>query len=512
MKFIQKTKWLLAGGGMTVLVSVLLTNVVMLNNQRVQLETLSQELLTYGEEVAAQITSAIHHAQRRHVDGCNKQAIAALREVIWKYANVEDIGIVENGKLACTANWGMLDKPLPLPAEKYVVPNGYSVYKGVENYLPYGVVLDMSQQGNIVSFTSTFAFSTFARRHQDLNFSLTSFNGEHIFLNDVKSAAGTGSSISVSLCSSKYDICSHLTQRKKGFFSLSPLLIVLITGTAFILGTALFYSILSYLSERRSLEYRLKKAIVKQRIYMEYQPLVCAKNERVVGVEALVRWYDPVFGQVSPELFISMAEQLNVYPDISKLVMEKATSELKTILHADAQFTLAMNIGKFEINDPLFLDNLLHILQRNGIRPQQIKIEITERSGEYYKKIADFSLQAMSRGLRIALDDFGTGSSNLQWLTEVFYDEIKLDKFFVNGLKNEYKRAILTSILDVVCRLNKQIVFEGVESKIDFEFVKSFDENALIQGWYFYRSMPIDKLTALLLSVPPSDPAPGVRG
>uniref|UniRef100_UPI0031DCD441 EAL domain-containing protein n=1 Tax=Klebsiella sp. TaxID=576 RepID=UPI0031DCD441 len=509
MKLIQKTKWLLAGGGVSVLVSVLLTNVVMLNNQRVQLETLSQELLTHAEDVTTQITSAIHHAQRRHLDGCNKQAIAALREVIWKYASVEDIGIVENDKLACTANWGMLDKPLPMPAEKYVVANGYSVYKGVENYLPYGVIMDMSRQGNIVSFTSTFAFSAFARRHQDFNFSLTSFNGDHIFLNDVKSVAK--SSISVNLCSSKYNICSHLTQRKKGFFSLSPFLIALITGTAFILGAAFFYSIQSYLSERRSLEYRLKKAIVKQRIYMEYQPLVRAKNERVVGVEALVRWYDPVFGQVSPELFISMAEQLNVYPDISKLVMEKATSELKTILHADAQFTLAINIGKYEINDPLFLDNLLHILQRNGIRPQQIKIEITERSGEYYKKIADFSLQAKSRGLRIALDDFGTGSSNLQWLTEVFYDEIKLDKFFVNGLKNEYKRAILTSILDVVYGLNKQIVFEGVESKIDFEFVKSFDENALIQGWYFYRSMPIDKLTALLLSVPPSDPAPGVR-
>jgi sensor c-di-GMP phosphodiesterase-like protein len=127
---------------------------VMLNNQRAQLDTLSHELLAHAEDVTTQIISSIHHAQMRQLDGCNKQAIAALREVIWKYARVEDIGIVENGKLACTANWGMLDKPLPLPAEKYVVPNGYSIYKGVKNYLPYGVVLDMSQQGNIVSFTS----------------------------------------------------------------------------------------------------------------------------------------------------------------------------------------------------------------------------------------------------------------------------------------------------------------------------------------------------------------------
>lgn len=144
----------------------------------------------------------------------------------------------------------------------------------------------------------------------------------------------------------------------------------------------------------------------------------------------------------------------------------------------------------------------MRVLKRHDIRPQQIKIEITERSGEYYKKIAAFSLQAMNRGLRIALDDFGTGSSNLLWLTEVFYDEIKLDKFFVNGLKNEYKRTILSSILEIVCQLNKQIVFEGVESKTDYEFVKSFDENALIQGWYFYKSMPIEKLRALLLTEP----------
>ncbi|NYY80418.1 hypothetical protein DMH27_09920 [Raoultella planticola] len=84
----------------------------------------------------------------------------------------------------------------------------------------------MSQQGNIVSFTSSFAFSAFSRQHHGFNFSLTSLNGEHVFLNDVKSAVGTGASVSVSLCSGKYDICSHLTERKQGFShslrSLSP--------------------------------------------------------------------------------------------------------------------------------------------------------------------------------------------------------------------------------------------------------------------------------------------------
>ena len=499
MKFIKKQKWLLAGGSITVLLSAVLTNSLMLSHQRAQLEEMSDELLRHAEEVTTQIISAINRVHSRDIVGCGKQDIVALREVIWKYSNVEDLGIVENGRIACTANWGVLDKPLLLPSEKYVVPHGFSLYKGVRNYLPYGVVLDMSQHDNVISFTSSFAFSGFVHRYKGLDFSLTSRNGQHVFLNDVSTDTESRSAATSRLCSQKYDICARLTEKKQGFLSLPPLLIVATSMVAFILGAALFYAILSYLVERRSLEFRLKKAILNQRINLEYQPLVCAKNDKIVGVEALVRWHDKFFGQVPPDLFISMAEQLNVSDDISALVIDKATRELKTILQTDPGFTLGINIGKGEINNPLFLDNLMRVLKRHDIRPQQIKIEITERSGEYYKKIAAFSLQAMNRGLLIALDDFGTGSSNLLWLTEVFYDEIKLDKFFVNGLKNEYKRNILTSILDIVCQLNKQIVFEGVESKIDYEFVKSFDENALIQGWYFYKSMPIEKLRALLL-------------
>lgn len=499
MKFINKKKWLLAGGGVTVFLSVFLTNSIMLNHQRGRLSDQGHDLLTHAENVTTQIVSAINHVQSSRIDSCDKQAIAALREVIWRYVNVNDLGIVEHGKLACTANWGMLDKPLPLPDNKYVVSNGYSIYKGIKNYLPYGVVMDMSQYNNIISFTSPFAFRSFLRRNMDLDFSLISLNGRHVFLDENKIKGNSASLVKIRLCSSQYDFCANVAEEKQGFFSLSLALMALIMIAAFIIGMAFVYSVLSYLSERRSLEAHLKKAIANKKIYMEYQPLVCAKNANIVGVEALVRWHDKIFGQVSPELFISMAEQMNVYNEISKLVIETSIKELKTILQANKNFTLALNIGKYEIKDPHFLDNLLLLLQNNNIRPQQIKIEITERSNEYYKNIAAFSLAAMKRGLRIALDDFGTGSSNLLWLTEVFYDEIKLDKFFVSGLKNEYKRNILMSVLNVVYKLNKQIVFEGVESKMDFEFVKSFDENALIQGWYFYKAMPIRKLTGLVL-------------
>lgn len=155
---------------------------------------------------------------------------------------------------------------------------------------------------------------------------------------------------------------------------------------------------------------------------------------------------------------------------------------------------LSINIGKTEINDHLFLDKLLEKAKLYKILPYQIKIEITERSNDSYKSISEFSINAKNKGFMVSLDDFGTGASNLIWLTEINFDEIKLDKFFVSGLKNKYKKAILMAVLNALAGLNKRIVFEGVETKEDFEFVQQYNDNALIQGWYFYKSLPINKL------------------
>lgn len=110
MKFIKKQKWLLAGGSITVLFSAFLTNSLMLSHQRAQLDDMSDELLSHAEEVTTQIVSSINRVHTREIVGCRKQDIAALREAIWKYSNVEDLGIIENGRIACTANWGVLEK------------------------------------------------------------------------------------------------------------------------------------------------------------------------------------------------------------------------------------------------------------------------------------------------------------------------------------------------------------------------------------------------------------------
>nr|WP_159866362.1 EAL domain-containing protein [Raoultella sp. 18111] len=107
-------------------------------------------------------------------------------------------------------------------------------------------------------------------------------------------------------------------------------------------------------------------------------------------MEALVRWHDKIFGQVPPDLFISMAEQLNVSDDISALVIEKATRELKTILQADADFTLAINIGKSEISNPRFLDNLMRVLKRHDIRRSRLKLKLPKEAASTIKRSRPF--------------------------------------------------------------------------------------------------------------------------
>lgn len=499
MQLIKKAKWMLIGGIASVVILGIAGNLIYLNNQHKQLKNLALTILIHSENVATQIDSSIEETSNLRLDTCNEQNIEKLREIVWRYADVHDIGILENNKLACTANWGVLKNPVNFANLNFTISKkGYALLSSKKGILPYGVEMDITSKDGVVAFTSPFAFKEILTNNSSSEFFLASKNNKYrLFSHNIPSKKTITSStpqITVKTCSATYDFCSVVIDDKKGILSLSifPLLILALLG--FIFGGVITYAIISFFSNSRSIEFRLKKAIMQKKLYLEYQPLVHAKTKRIVGVEALLRWNDKVFGQVSPDLFISISEKIGIYSNVSAFVCETAIDEMSDILSKNKELFLSINIGKTEINDPLFLDSLLTKAKTYDILPEQIKIEITERSNDSYHSISDFSVNAKDKGFMVSLDDFGTGVSNLIWLTEIHFDEIKLDKFFVGGLKNQYKKAILMAVLSALSGLNKRLVFEGVETEEDFEFVKKYNENALIQGWYFYKSLSVEKL------------------
>lgn len=504
MKLVKKAKWMLLGGAVSVIISGITGNIIFLDNQKEKLNHLALTVLGHSENVSSQIANSITETKSLGINACTDQNLDQIREIIWKYASVEDIGIVNNNQIICTAHWGILKKPLALADLDFTVTKyNYHLYSSKKGILPYGMEMDMTIKDNIVAFTSPFAFREVFTENNSSEFFLASKENNHIFFSHNNSSPNVleldKKKINVSQCSKIYEYCAIASERKKGILSLATIPLIIYFVWFFILGWMIAYAILSFMANSRSMEFRLKKAILQKKLYLEYQPLVCAKTQTTIGVEALIRWNDKVFGQVSPDLFISISEKIGIYNNISAFVCNQAIDDMAVILKEHKGFFLSINIGKTEINDPLFLDNLVAKANVYQIPLEQIKIEITERSNDSYKNIADFSNNAKDKGFKVSLDDFGTGVSNLIWLTEIHFDEIKLDKFFVSGLKNKFKKEILMSVLNTLSGLNKRIVFEGVETQEDFEFVKTYNDNALIQGWYFYKSLSIDKLGEALL-------------
>nr|WP_242009744.1 EAL domain-containing protein [Vibrio furnissii] len=236
---------------------------------------------------------------------------------------------------------------------------------------------------------------------------------------------------------------------------------------------------------------------------MEYQPIVVARDQRIKAVESLVRWEDSQYGRVSPELFIGIAEKLSLYPQLAYFIVERSISEMAPIMREHPDLALGINITAFELQDPHFLPYLDKLTTEYGIPNAKIKIEITERIDLPLLELADFSRDAKAMGFVVVLDDFGTGVANLVWLTEMDFDYIKVDRVFVNALNYDIKRNIVRPVMELLTNLNKQVIFEGVETEHEFNIIKDNYPDASIQGWYFYKSLPSSELRDVLNSRKP---------
>ena len=134
----------------------------------------------------------------------------------------------------------------------------------------------------------------------------------------------------------------------------------------------------------------------------------------------------------------------------------------------------------------------------NSIPLSLIKVELSEKAVSTADVLEGFCQALKSLGVRISIDDFGVQNSNLARISLLEYDEIKIDKSLVDGINEHYKQNIFVIFSDALARLNKTLVFEGVESETQYRFIADRYPDALIQGWYFSKSLTIDELTQQL--------------
>ena len=242
------------------------------------------------------------------------------------------------------------------------------------------------------------------------------------------------------------------------------------------------------------IENDLRKGIAEQQFQLLYQPQVSFSDYRVHAVEALLRWNHPTRGLVTPDEFISVAEESGCIVPLGLWVLDEACRQLKQWEAAGLPVPrMAVNVSAVHFHQPDFHDHVRETLSRHSVEPGRIELELTERSLMEDTDGARASLRALKNiGVRLAIDDFGTGYSCLAYLRRFPIDVLKIDRSFVSDLNTSTDdQAICAAILSIAQRLSLDSVAEGIESEQQLRFLTK-QGCRFGQGYYFSR--PIDAL------------------
>ena len=256
----------------------------------------------------------------------------------------------------------------------------------------------------------------------------------------------------------------------------------------------------SFYEERISMENDFRHAVLDGDIKVVFQPKYRTKGP-LYGFEALARWNRGGRGNISPEIFIGLAEETGLIIEMGLLVAKKACEFLSELLikNIKPDGNVSINISPVQLAESDFVEKFCEVVRKTGIDPGHVGLEITEsvfigNKGSVINKLE----QLREKGFKIYLDDFGKDYSNFSYLEDLPLDYIKIDKEFIKRLENTgNSRIIVKSIIDLTHSLGCRVVAEGVETDMQLELLKDLDCD-FIQG--FLRGRPSERTDALSIA------------
>jgi len=247
------------------------------------------------------------------------------------------------------------------------------------------------------------------------------------------------------------------------------------------------------LLRRYELENGLRHALERDEIRIYYQPQVSIPGERLVGLEALIRWDHPRYGLIPPDDFIPIAEDTGLIIPIGNWVIERVCAQMATWdKRGFGGFKMAVNISAKQLRQKGFISLVRDTIEIHGSEPSRLELEITESSFVKSMTSAVYMLgQFRAMGISISIDDFGTGYSSLSYLKNLPCDRIKIDKSFVRGIgENETTEAIIEAVVVLARRMRMEIIAEGVETVLQSEFLVRTG-CSILQGYLHGKPVPV---------------------
>lgn len=243
---------------------------------------------------------------------------------------------------------------------------------------------------------------------------------------------------------------------------------------------------------QQNLESAIRHALEHDEFVLHYQPKLDLRSGRIVGAEALIRWFQPRSGWVSPADFIPVAEDSGLIVPLTQWVLRQACEQAQAWRGMGLPpLCMSVNVSPIDFRQRDFVDNLAAILKQSGLPPARLELEITESVlMQNVDETVDILQKIKAMGVRLALDDFGTGYSSLSYLRRFPIDVLKIDQSFVRGLNvNSQDAQLISAIIGMGKSLELNIIAEGVETVEQLNFLKT-QQCEEGQGFLFSKAVP----------------------
>lgn len=247
------------------------------------------------------------------------------------------------------------------------------------------------------------------------------------------------------------------------------------------------------------LESDLRNGFKQEELVPFYQPIVDLKTNSIVGFEVLLRWFSPTRGNVSPSIFIPLAESTSLIIPIGEWLLDQALKAIEKVKQETKRdIFLSINVAEKQIQSPEFLSIFKEKIKVSSVKPQQIKLEILERSLFEGENALNLVQDCRDFGLPLVIDDFGTGYANLAYLKNFQFDTLKIDQCFVKDLENNVKDQIICkTLIDLAHGLSMTTVAEGIEKEEQLHILSSLGCN-YGQGYLFSPPLILDRAIELI--------------
>ncbi|WP_430789832.1 DUF4084 domain-containing protein [Virgibacillus flavescens] len=254
----------------------------------------------------------------------------------------------------------------------------------------------------------------------------------------------------------------------------------------------------SQIARKRLLESSLINARANNELELYYQPQKDIQTEKLIGMEALIRWNHPNLGLIPPGEFITLAEKTGQIVSIGEWVLETACRQNKLWQDAGHQYLcVSVNVSAIQFRDIKFLDFVKKTLEKTGLHPSYLELEITESVMQDAEESMTILSKLKKIGVSVSIDDFGTGYSSLYMLRQLPIDTIKIDKSFIDDIVDPDNQSIVETIINIGDNLRLKVIAEGIESMDQLDVLKK-QGCSLGQGYLFSKPVPVKEFDSIL--------------